>query len=253
MKEHDRLVATGMVVLMLILGLGFLVHRSPRFAGSAWGGLLGASGAVLMLVPLAYMVVKRIPPLKRSVTRRVSMRTLLAWHVYAGIIGPMLGLLHTGHKFDSPLGIALTAMMVIVVLSGFAGRYLMGHFSQTIREKKEMLTGLELAYRQTAGELAAHPEQIGIVQPLAWFWSRLAAGLILARPAVGQAATSAPVRALRLSESMADLEYAIKTHEAFRRWFAGWLKFHIMISVVLYVLLALHIWAGIYFGLRWFR
>jgi hypothetical protein len=253
MKEHDRLVATGLVVLMLLLGLGFLAHQSPRFAGSAWGGVLGVSGAVLMLVPLAYMVVKRIPPLKRTVTRRVSMRTLLAWHVYAGIVGPILGLLHTGHKFDSPLGIALTAMMVIVVLSGFVGRYLMGQFSQTIREQKEMLTGLEVAYRQTAGELAAHPEQVAIVRPLAGFWSRLMGGLLLARPAGVPATASAPVRALRLSESMADLEYAIKTHEAFKRWFAGWLRFHIVISFVLYGLLALHIWAGVYFGLRWFR
>jgi hypothetical protein len=253
MKEHDRLVATGLVVLMLVLGLGFLVHRSSRFAGSAWGGVLGVSGAVLMLVPLVYMAVKRIPPLKRTVTRRVSMRTLLVWHVYAGIVGPILGLLHTGHKFNSPLGISLTVMMLIVVLSGFVGRYLMGQFSQTIREKKAMLTGLELAYRQTAGELAAHPEQVAIVRPLAGFWSRLVAGLLLARPAVGTATMSVPVRALRLSESMADLEYAVKTHEVFKRWFAGWLKFHIVISFVLYILLALHIWAGIYFGLRWFQ
>ena len=252
MKKHDRLVATGLVVLMLVLGLGFLVHQSPRFAGSAWGGALGVSGAVLMLVPLAYMVVKRIPPLKRAVTRQVSMRTLLAWHVYAGILGPILGLLHTGHKFDSLLGNALTAMMVIVVLSGFVGRYLMGQFSQTIREKKEMLTELELAYRQTAADFAAHPEQVAIVRPLVGFWSRLLGGLLLARPAGIPASASAPVRALRLSESMADLEYAIKTHEAFKRWFAGWLRFHIVISFVLYGLLALHIWAGIYFGLRWF-
>jgi hypothetical protein len=215
------------------------------------GGALGVSGAVLMLVPLAYMVVKRIPPLKRAVTRRVSMRTLLIWHVYAGIVGPMLGLLHTGHKFDSPLGISLTVMMLIVVLSGFVGRYLMGQFSQTIRVKKEMLTGLELAYRQTAGELATQPEQIATVRPLAGFWSRLVAGLLLARPAAGSATMSVPIRALRLSESMADLEYAIKAHEAFKRWFAGWLKLHIVISLILYLLLVLHVWAGIYFGLRW--
>jgi hypothetical protein len=253
MKEHDRLVATGLVVLMLILGLGFLVHRSSRFAGSAWGGVLCVSGAALLLAPLAYMVIKRIPTLKRAVTRRVSMRTLLVWHVYAGIVGPILALLHTGHKFDSPLGIALTAMMVIVVLSGFVGRYLMGQFSQTIREKKEMLTGLELAYRQTAGELAAQPEQVAILRPLAGFWARLVGGLLLARPAAFAASASTPVRALRLSESIADLEYVIKTHEVFKRLFAGWLRFHIVISFVLYVLLALHIWAGIYFGLRWFR
>src|SRR5690348_3412700 len=121
MKERDRLAATGLVVLTLILWLGFLVHRSPRFAGSAWGGVLGVSGALVMLAPLAYTIVKRIPPLKRAITPRIPMGALLAWHVYAGILGPILGLLHTGHKFESPLGIALTGMMLLVVLSGFVG------------------------------------------------------------------------------------------------------------------------------------
>lgn len=253
MKERERLVVGGLVVLMLVLWLGFLVHRSPRFAGSAWGGVLGVSGASMMLVPLAYLVVKRVPPLKRIVTRRISMPTLLAWHVYAGILGPILALLHTGHKFESPIGIALTAMMLLVVLSGFTGRYLMSQFTQTIREKKEMLTRLEVAYRQTAGELAAHPEQATILQPLAGFWTRLAAGFLLAVPGAGQETAPAPVRALRLAESIADLEYAVKTHQTFRRWFASWLKFHIVISFVLYILLGLHVWAGIHFGLRWFR
>ena len=63
----------------------------------------------------------------------------------------------------------------------------------------------------------------------------------------------ATVRAIRLADSIADLEYAIKTHETFKRWFGSWLKFHIVISFILYLLLALHVWAGIYFGLRWFE
>jgi hypothetical protein len=104
--------------------------------------VLGVSGTLVMLVPLVYMIVKRVPPLKRAVTQQVSMRTLLAWHIYAGVLGPILVLLHSGHKFQSPLGIALTAMTLIVVVSGFVGRYLMSQFSQTIREKNEMLTRL---------------------------------------------------------------------------------------------------------------
>ncbi|MCL4853655.1 MAG: hypothetical protein KJZ78_20050 [Bryobacteraceae bacterium] len=253
MKERERLIESGLVFLLLILWLGFLVHRSPRFVGSLWGGVLGVSGSVLMLVPLAYMVVKRIGPLKRLVTRYVSLRTLLAWHIYAGILGPILVLLHTGHKFESTLGVALTAMTILVVLSGFAGRYLMGHFSQTIREKKEMLTQLVLAYRETATELAAHPEQAALLRPLSGFLSRLIAGVFVTAAGAGVAGTSTPVRALRLAESIADVEYAIKTHETFKRWFAKWLKLHIVISFILYGLLALHVWAVIYFGLRWFE
>ena len=251
MKERGPIVATGLVTLLLLLWLGFLFHRSPRFAGSLWGGMLAVSGSALMLAPLLYLVIKRIPFLKRFVTKRVSMRTLLTWHIYAGIIGPILVLLHTGHKFVSPLGIALTGMTLIVVISGFVGRYLMSHLSQELREKREMLTRLELAYRDTAGELAAHPELGAVLQTMSGFWSRLIAPLFVASRGAAEA-PSASFQALRLADSIADVEYAIKTHEIFKRWFSIWLKFHIVISFVLYVLLGLHVWAAIHFGLRWF-
>lgn len=252
MKDRERYVVSGLVVLMLLFWLGFLFHRSPRFAGSFWGGMLAVAGSLIMLFPLAYLIVKRIPPLRKVVTKRVSMPTLLVWHVYAGVVGPMLVILHTGHKFDSPLGIALTAMTLIVVVSGFVGHYLLSQFRQTISEKKAMLSQLESAYRQTAGELAAHPEQMAALRPLAGFWSRLVAGRWVATPGGGQGMVSASIRSLQLADSMADLEYAIKTHEKFQRWFGAWLKWHIVISFVLYALMGLHVWAGIHFGLRWF-
>ena len=252
MKERERLVVTGLTTLLLILWLGFLVHRDPRFAGSLWGGILGVAGTALMLVPLAYLIIKRVSTLKMPVTRYVSMRTLLSWHIYAGIVGPILVILHTGHKFVSPLGIALTAMTILVVLSGFAGRNLMNQFSQTIREKTELLTQLELAYRETATELAGHPDEVAAVRPLSGLFARLFAGVFATSAPTDPAAMSAPVRALRLAESIADVEYALKTHDTFKRWFAAWLKFHIVISLILYGLLALHVWAGIHFGLRWF-
>jgi hypothetical protein len=251
-KERQGLVVGGLVALFLILWLGFLFHRSPRFAGSLAGGVLGISATVLMLVPLAYLIVKRIPPLKRAVTKHVSIRTLLAWHIYAGVLGPILGILHTGHKFDSPLGIALTAMMLVVVMSGFIGMYLMSRFSDTIREKRKLLTDLELAYRATATELATHPEQVSVMRPFTGFLTRIVGGAFLDSRKTDTDTMPAPVRALRLSESIADVEFAIRTHEDFKRAFGVWLKFHIVISLVLYALLGLHIWSALHFGLRWF-
>src|SRR5262245_45868878 len=239
MKERERLVVTGLVLLLLVLWLGFLVHRDPRFAGSAWGGALAVTGSALMLVPFAYLVVKRIAPLKRRVTRHASMRTLLTWHIYAGILGPILVVLHTGHKFESGLGIALTAMTLVVVLSGFVGRYLMSQFSQEVQEKRAMLTRMEVAYRQTAAELAARPDQVALLRPSIGFWRRALATFVA--PAVPWAQAPAPVHALRLAESMADLEYAIRTHETFRRLFGRWLRAHIALSFALYALLGLHV------------
>ncbi len=250
MKERERIIITGLVVLMLILWLGFLFHRSPRFAGSLTGGVLGVSGATLMLVPLAYLIIKRVKPLKRWVTQFVSMRTLLTWHIYAGILGPILVILHSGHKFNSPLGIALTAMTLIVVLSGFVGRYMLTRFADTIKEKKEILTQMEIAYRHVAGELSSAPDQVSIVRPISGFFSRWIASIKMLRG--GSQQTSAALRALALADSIANVEYAIKTHSMFKAAFQWWLKFHITIAFILYTLLALHIWSGIDFGLRWF-
>ncbi len=252
MKERNELVVTGLVILLLILWLGFPFHQSPRFAGSLAGGILAVIGSALMLVPLAYSIVKRIKPLKSLVTSRVQMRTLLSWHIYAGVLGPILVLIHTGHKFQSHLGIALTAMTIIVVLSGFTGRYLLGKFSQTISEKKKMLTELELAYRQTATELAGQPEQVAVMRPFSGFFGRLLTGMFVRAGGENRCAMPASIRALRLSESIADVEYAIRTHETFKRAFSTWLKLHIALSFTLYALLALHVWAAFTFGLRWF-
>ncbi|MBX9622603.1 MAG: hypothetical protein K2X82_02200 [Gemmataceae bacterium] len=252
MREREPLVAGGLVALLLVLWLGFLVHRDPQSAGSAWGGVLGVSGAVLMVASLAYSVIKRVRPVKAWVTRRVSMRAVLGWHMYAGLLGAILGLLHTGHKFDSPLGVALTAAMLIVVLSGFVGRHLMKQIALDVNEKKEMLTRLESAYRQAAGDLAADPGQAALVRPWSGVWGRLAAAVFQVFPRTASAPPPASVRAMALAESMADLEYAIKTDETFRWWFGFWLRIHVVTSVVMYLLLALHVWAAIHYGLRWF-
>lgn len=250
MKERERIVVTGLVVLMLITWLGFAVHQSPRFAGSFWGGVLAVSGATLMLFPLLYLFIKRIPPLKRIVTRVVSMRTLLTWHIYAGVIGPILVLLHTGHKFESALGIALTGMTLVVVVSGFVGRYLMSFIAEELREKRDALAGLRNEYDALVAAVAQNPqtaEQVGLlrhVQKRLVTWAFAGHGQ--------ESRLSTPAKALRLAESIADVEYAIASHEHFKRAFGVWLKFHIVISLVLYALLGLHIWAAIHFGLRWF-
>ena len=75
MKEREIFVVGGLSALLLILWLGFTAHRSPDFAGSLTGGMLAMSGALLMLVPLAYLIVKRIASLKRAVTKHVTMQT----------------------------------------------------------------------------------------------------------------------------------------------------------------------------------
>ncbi|WP_437723557.1 hypothetical protein [Sorangium sp. So ce861] len=244
MKERERLVVTGIFVVLLLGWLGFLVHRAPRFPGSLAGAIFGIAGAVLMVVPLAYSIVKRIRPLRDRLTQHVHLRTLLAWHIYAGILGPLLALVHTGHRFDSPIGVALTAAMLIVVVSGFTGRYLLGYVGRELNEKKAMRASLEVELARARDELAR--EGVSLAHP--WRWALV--GSLLA---AGGGTAPASLRVARLAEAVADVEYAIRSHALFKAWFARWLRLHIVLSVVLYALLALHIGTEIYYGLRWLR
>lgn len=246
MKEQEKILGFALLTLILMSWLSFALHTDARFAGSLYGGLLGIVATLLFLSTFLYVAIKRIPWLKRLTLRVVSMGTVLRFHIYAGIFGSILALMHTGHKFQSPLGIALTAVMLGVVFSGFVGRYLMSFISEETREKKTNLSKLEQRYREVVVSLAANPEREKVVRSLTKvFFLRWLPG------------TSPDIHVAReahdLSESIADLEYALHSHAAIKVIFGLWVKFHIFLSGVLVILLAMHIWSSFYFGVRWLQ
>ncbi len=226
----------GLVLLLVGFPLGFLVHVGARFPGSLAGGLIGITGAVLMLVPFAYLVVKRTPMLRTAITRRMSMRTFLTIHIYAGILGPLLGLVHAAHKFESPLGIALTGLMLVVVLSGYIGRYLLAQLGRALRGRQAELAELRAALDQVA------TERLDVPPPSLW---RRLRGVF-----VHEAGPATP-SPQRLAQAIADVEFAVQAEGVVKGLFERWLKLHIVIALVLYALLGLHVWSGLYYGLRW--
>ena len=247
MKARESIIVSGVVFLLLLAWLGFLVHRAPRFAGSGIGAVFGIAGAVLMVVPLVYTVAKRIPSIKARLTPRLSLQTMLNLHVCTGILGPLLAIIHTGHKYDSWLGIALTSVMLLVVVSGFAVRYLLTYVVHEITDKLALLQTARGDLDSAWGALERLPAEMR-TPPGAPMMAASLASLGLEIHARG------PARVVtQIAESVADLEYAIRLHEFFKRWFSRSLTLHIVLSIFLYVLLALHIGSGIYFGLRWLQ
>lgn len=233
---------------MLLLWLGFLFHQSPRFAGSLVGGALALSGSALILVPAVYSLIKRNKKINKFVTKHVPMRTLLAWHIYAGVLGPILVILHTGHKFHSPLGVALTAMVIVVVISGFIGRYLMTIISKDIKEQQSMLKEANEDFDLTLEKLRSARVSPELIRP---FRSAIARLFLAPDPAI--AMQEPALRSIRLAETIADLEYSLKTHDLAKSAFGKWLKLHIFLSIILYFLLFTHVWSAAYFGIRWFE
>ncbi len=247
MKNRERLIV-GSIFAVLVFGwLGFLLHVSSNFAGSGLGAVFGISGAVLMLVPLIYVFVKRIPFFKKHFIKYVSLQTWLTIHIYTGIVGALLALIHTGHKYNSPLGIALTATMLLVVVTGFVLRYMTPFVNLDVKDKLLLLQTARGDLDSAWGVLEKSDAEMKNLPkaPL------LTAGL--ASLGLSFASDSPAGRVTTLAESVADLEYSVRTDELLRRWFSLALNIHITLSVALYALLVAHIASGIYFGLRWLR
>ena len=171
---------------------------------------------------LVYSLIKRVAWVKAWVTRHAPLRAILSFHVYAGVIGALLGIIHSGHKFYSPLGIGLVAAMLVVVFSGFAGRYYLVQVGVDLRVQQGMLAMLRTRYDMTAQALAG-------------------AGSFNAE--------ETPIPGLL--GGIAELEYAISARSILKRSLSRWTVLHVAAALVMYPLLALHIWSGIYYGLRW--
>lgn len=248
MTETERLTVGALVSVLALLAPGFLLHEAPRFPGSLAGSLLGIAGATLFVLLLAYSLVKRSAWIRVRVTRHASLRRILSCHVYAGVVGALLGILHSGHTYQSPLGIALVVAMLTVVLSGFVGRYHLAQLGTDLRGQQSMLAALRTRYDLLAADAAgAAPRG----DPAA---ASSGPGLrALALLAYGAGTGVSGVHVLRLVGAIADLEHAIRRREALKRALSRWTVLHVAAALAMYPLLALHIWNGVYFGLRWLR
>lgn len=251
MQEREEILVGGLVALMLVIWLGYELHESPRFAGSFWGGMLALGGGALMLVPAIYVPIKRVKWLRKRATKWVSMRTILALHIYAGVIGPILVLLHTGHKFESVLGIVLTALTLIVVVSGFVGRYLLSRLGRSVREADGVIKELR-AQRELAGQELLRTDGSAELKQATTVGGMLRR-VLFRSPDLGVATASPVARVVELSEALAETEYSRQLGARVKSTFQAWLKLHIVLSCSLYLLMGLHVWASLHFGLRWFE
>ena len=224
MSDKERVIVLALGTLLLLLAPGYLLHVAPRFPGSPAGGVLGIAAATLMLLALLYPAIKYIGWLKARVTRHVSLGRLLSLHIYGGLLAALLAILHSGHNYRSALGIALVVDILVVVGTGFVGRYYLGHLGAEVRQQQALLGTLRSAYDRIARHLGT---------------------------ASGPPSTAPDVPILRLVDAIADTEYSLTVRETAKRITGRWMVVHTVASIVLYGLLLLHIGSGIYYGLRW--
>lgn len=87
--------------------------------GGAVGHALGTAGSALMVLMLLYTLRKRV----RAFRGLGQLRLWLHFHIFCGIFGPLLVILHSSFKVRGLVALSFWSM-IVVSLSGFVGRFL---------------------------------------------------------------------------------------------------------------------------------
>ena len=227
-------------------------HTMLRPSGTV-GELFGIGGFALILVTFIYTIRKKL-----GGTRGGSMKVWLEVHIFCGIVGPAFITLHTSFKFSGVISVAYWSM-VLVVLSGFVGRYLFIRIPKTIRGTELSLAEIEERVEEIREDLA----DLGLPAPLlasieafdrerAGFAEGIRERLALRR--LRRALTAAGVAPNTVGEvtsSIAERRTLLRRIRALSRTkklFDLWHVFHKPLVYLMLAIAALHVGLAIYFG-----
>ena len=115
------------VLITIVYGWVVYITREIPAASDAFGHALGIFGFILMLMTETLYSLR-----KRSRSARWGrMARWLEFHIYTGLVGPYMVLLHTSWKYNGLAGLTML-FTVIIVISGFIGRYIYTRVPRTL-------------------------------------------------------------------------------------------------------------------------
>ena len=199
------------IIYMAVMGWEKRIPPAREFFGHS----IGIIGFVLMIMTeTLYSLRKRS---RRATWGRMS--SWLDFHIFTGIVGPYLVLLHTSWKFNGLAGI-VTLFTLIIVASGFVGRYIYTTIPRTV-------DGAELEINQLEKQISGMSQAIQSLEHTNRDQARQFKQMVKRKELLQHQATS-----LSRSRHMLSLWHAI----------------HIPIGVVLFTAAFIHIGAALYYA-----
>jgi hypothetical protein len=187
-------------------------------ASGLFGHSIGVLGFLLMLMTEILYSLR-----KRSFSARWGrLSTWLRFHIFTGLVGPYMVLLHSSWKFNGLAGVVML-FTIIIVVSGFIGRYIYTAIPRTA-------DGIEVESEQLSRYLAEMEAELRQQD------AALPPGRQKAREI-----KQLQQRQQRLRQQLASLATA-------RRGLALWHTVHVPIGVVLFVAALIHIVAAFYYA-----
>jgi len=129
LRGYNELWLAVFVCVLITGGYGAMVvlNQGIPAASELFGHTIGIIGFTLMLMTETfYSLRKRV---RFAAWGKLS--TWLKFHIFMGLVGPYMVLLHTSWKFNGLAG-ATTLLTIIIVVSGFIGRYIFTRIPRTL-------------------------------------------------------------------------------------------------------------------------
>jgi len=240
--------------------------------GGSLGHAFGIVGSSLMVVMLVYSVRKRA----RFLRRAGRLRSWLDFHIFCGIIGPLLVILHSSFKVQGLVALSFWSM-IAVALSGVLGRYLYlqiprtragdeltlaqveeqrreltRHLREDLRVPEEALQELDRIAR--SGAAAPGPLLVLLfrlpVSSIALRW-RLRIFRQRLRGMLRDAPRPLLKEVTRAVRQKADLERRLVLWSRLQQLFHYWHVFHKPFAIVMYLFMVVHIAVALLTGYGW--
>jgi hypothetical protein len=266
-SSNNELWWAFIAILLITVVYLFVITQTGGIpaAQGLFGHSIGIIGFILMLMTeILYSIRKR-----RRTAGWGKMATWLQFHIFTGLVGPFMVLLHSSWKFNGLAGI-VTLFTLIIVVSGFIGRYIYTQVPRTvdgmevetdelkrqIGEIQDQLQGFlkttPLNNQTLAGQLSTAPAGFNLPGSpgingqvhdwkLRWQWNREKRRLGKdARPQVEQLE--------KLLKHRQILQRQVNSVANARRTLALWHTIHVPIGMVLFSAAFIHIVAAIYYA-----
>ncbi|MBI2568813.1 MAG: hypothetical protein HYV63_17475 [Candidatus Schekmanbacteria bacterium] len=236
--------------------------------GGSRGHLYGAAGSAMMVLMLSYSLRKR----SRRLRRVGPTRYWLDAHIYFGIFGPLLIVLHSSLKVGGLVALSFWSM-VAVAASGLVGRFLYVRIPRTragdelslaaVQRLDEELTAvLEQRFGVPPAQLAALSGEISALPGRARGRRRMLRAMLLdgfrtrrrlrgLTATLGHvpAATAREMRDLLLRKAM--LARRVALWDDMQRLFHYWHVFHKPFAIVMYLFMIVHVAVALATGYGW--
>ncbi len=223
MLERTREMLAALIAILFITAAYFLMlalTRGVPAASGLYGHSMGILGFIMMLMTeTLYSLRKRVHN-----ARWGRMASWLQFHIFTGLVGPYLVLLHTSWKFSGLAGVVLL-LTAVVVASGIIGRYIYTSVPHTA-------DGLELSLEEIEARIADLEKRIQMTRPRG----------------AGEAAATNPNLLADLVAQRNRLRRQVGGLATARRLLAIWHAVHIPLGLALFSLAFIHIGAAIYYA-----